>query len=568
MSRKPMGMRYLADDVPPLTVVVVNALQYVAVTSIFMIYPLILARQAHLSESAADSMLGWAMLVLAVATTLQALPRGPVGSGYLAPSVMTAVFFGPSMAAVQVGGIALVSGMTVFAGFLQMLFSRCLNRLRTWLPPELAGVVIFLVGVSNGVVGLRYLLQPAGADIPDARHWFVAAVTLGVMIVANVWSKGVLGLSCALFGIIAGYIAAIATGSLPPHSLVELTTAPLLSPPGIGQIGWSFDPAFILPFAIAAVANGLKAAGLLTASQRMLDPDWVRPDPQPITRGVLADGLGVVLGGLASVSATNVSASSVGLTAATGVASRRVAYATSLCFVVLAFAPCVTRLLVLMPAPVVGATLLFTSCAVLKSGIEAIAARIYDTRKTLAVGLSIMAGLGVEAFPGAFRAMPVWLHPVTVSSLVFGTTVGFVLNLCFRLGQRRGEAMAVDPVAPDTDAVQGFVEACGAALGARRDIVIHAEWAAQELVNAVAATCSPRGPMTLSVRFDEFTLDLDLRYEGERFPVVAERPSLEEMMDGDGGMRRMSSYLLGRRAQRLTTGQDKAMAWVRLHFDN
>ena len=53
----------------------------------------------------------------------------------------------------------------------------------------------------------------------------------------------------------------------------------------------------------------------------------------------------------------------------------------------LAFLPMVTRILVLTPDPVVGATLLFSSCAILKSGMEAIAARLYDARKTLVVGL-------------------------------------------------------------------------------------------------------------------------------------------------------------------------------------
>jgi NCS2 family nucleobase:cation symporter-2 len=197
-----------------------------------------------------------------------------------------------------------------------------------------------------------------------------------------------------------------------------------------------------------------------------------------------------------------VSASSVGLTAATGVASRRVAYVTSLFFVLLAFLPMVTRLLVLMPGPVVGATLAFTSCAVLKNGIETIAARIYDTRKTLVVGLSIMAGLGVEAFPAASRQMPLWLHPVTVSSLVFGTAVGFLLNLGFRVGQRRRVSMTIDPAAHDSEVLERFFEECGASWGARRDVVIHAEWAGQELVGAVAGTCHPRGSMTLSVLLD------------------------------------------------------------------
>jgi xanthine permease XanP len=568
MTKKPAGILYLAGDVPPVAVTIANALQYVAVTSSFLVFPLIIVREAHLAASSADAMLAWAMLVLALGTTLQALPFGPVGSGYLAPSVMTAVFLGPSVEAVRLGGIALMSGMTIFSGAVQAALSGSLKRLRTVLPPELAGVVVFLVGVSNGVVGLRYLLQPGGGALPDTRFWLVAAITLVVTVSANVWSKGVLGLSCALFGMIAGYCAAIGTGVLPFARLAEVAALPAFAAPAVAQIGWSFDATMILPFTIAAMANGMKAAGLLTACQRLQDAEWVRPDLKPIGRGVLADAIGVAAGGLASVYAVNTSASSVGLSAATGVTSRRVAYVMSIIFVAIAFLPAMTRLLVLMPEPVVGATLIFTSCAILKNGIETIAARIYDTRKTLVVGLSIMAGLGVEAFPAAFRQMPEWLHPITVSSLVFGTVVGFLLNLLFRLGQRRRLSMIIDPAIHDADAVKQFVEGSGASWGARRNVVIHAEWAAQELVGAVQATCDPRGTMALSVLFDEYSLDLDLRYTGDAFPIVKDKPSIDEMVADDAGLRRMSSYLLGQRASNLTASRDGEICNVRLHFDN
>lgn len=566
MSRKPVNMRYLAGDVPPTAVTLLNALQYVAVTSSFLVFPLIIARAADAPPAVAESMLSWSMLVLAIGTTLQALPKGPVGSGYLAPSVMTAVYVGPSLEAVRIGGLALMSGMTLFGGVLQAAVSKSLNRLRSVLPPELAGVVIFLVGVSNGVVGLRYLLQPDAAR-PGAPHWIVAAVTLGVMVAANVWSRGVLGLSCALVGMMAGYAAAVGTGLMPVQELAQLAALPPLALPSIDHIGWSFDATLLLPFTIAALANTLKAAALLTASQRLLDADWTRPDLAPISRGVLADGLTTMTSGALSVFGVNVSASSVGLTAATGVASRRVAYATSAIFVLLAFLPMVTRVLALMPAPVVGATLVFTSCAILKNGIETIAARLHDTRKTLAVGLAIMAGLAVEAFPGVFHAMPPSIQPVVASSLVFGTLVGFVLNFLFQIGQRKRLTFAVDPAHLDPEALRRFVEERGSQWGARRDVVVRAEFAAQELTQTIAHSYEPQGPLTLTVSFDEFNFDVEMRYTGEKFEVTQTRPTPDEIAAEDG-VRRLSGFLLRRYADKVTTSGRDGTWVVRLHFDH
>jgi xanthine permease XanP len=457
--------------------------------------------------------------------------------------------------------------MTLFGGVLEALVSKSLNRLRAVLPPELAGVVIFLVGMSNGVVGLRYLLQPDGAPRLGAAHWTVAAVTLAVMVAANVWSRGVIGLSCALVGMVAGYAVAVAMGLVPASELAAIATLPPLAMPSIDHIGWSLDVALMLPFTIAALANTLKAAALLTASQRLLDADWKRPDLAPISRGVLADGVTTMVSGAFSVFGVNVSASSVGLTAATGVASRRVAYATSAIFAVLAFLPMVTRALALMPAPVVGATLVFTSCAILKNGIETIAARLYDTRKTLSVGLAIMAGLAVEAFPGVFNEVPAAIHPIVASSLVFGTLVGFVLNFAFQIGQRKRVTLTVDAEHLDIQVFGRFVAERGSQWGARRDVVVRAEFAVQELAETIADACKARGPMTLGASFDEFNLDIELRYAGEQLLMTDTRPSLDEIAEEDGA-RRLSGFLLTRYADKVTTsGRDGAWL-VRLHFDH
>jgi hypothetical protein len=82
-----------------------------------------------------------------------------------------------------------------------------------------------------------------------------------------------------------------------------------------------------------------------------------------------------------------------------------------------------------------------------------------------------------------------------------------------------------------------------------------------------AHTHKARGPMTLGASFDEFNLDIELRYAGDRFEVVEARPSLDEIAKDDGA-RRLSSFLLSRHADKVTTsGRDGAWA-VRLHFDH
>src|ERR1700744_1617304 len=131
MIRKPATLQYGVDDIPPGPVILVNALQHVAVLAGFLVFPLIMTREAHVAPAIADSVLSWSMIIMGIGTILQALPKGPVGSGYLAPSVMTAVYVGPSLDAVRIGGLALMAGMTLFGGVVEAVVSRSMHWIRS-----------------------------------------------------------------------------------------------------------------------------------------------------------------------------------------------------------------------------------------------------------------------------------------------------------------------------------------------------------------------------------------------------------------------------------------------------
>ena len=156
--KKPAALSYGLEERPPAMVTWISALQHVGVCSIFMVYPLIIARQARLPAGQITNILQLGFLVLAIAALLQALPRGPIGSRLLAPTIFTGVYLAPSLLAVKAGGMPLVWGMTIFAGVVEVVLSRFWSRLRPFIPPESAGLVVFLVGT---IVGLAALLRAA-----------------------------------------------------------------------------------------------------------------------------------------------------------------------------------------------------------------------------------------------------------------------------------------------------------------------------------------------------------------------------------------------------------------------
>src|SRR5262249_21544347 len=150
---------------------------------------------------------------------------------------------------------------------------------------------------------------------------------------------------------------------------------------------------------VSAVASALKAMAVISMCQKINDTEWVRPNLNNIRNGVAADGLSTVVAGMVGTVGVNASASCVGLSAATGVPARAVAYAIAAIFTIAAFLPPVSLALAIMPKPVIAAALLFSACFLLINGMQVITSRMLDSRKTFVVGLAIAASLGVEFFP-------------------------------------------------------------------------------------------------------------------------------------------------------------------------
>ena len=136
------------------------------------------------------------MLVLGGSTFLQVFRLGPMGSGYMCPATFTAAYLGPSLLAVKTGGLPLLFGMTIFAGALEAALSKLLHRMRSIFPPELSGLVIFMIGWGAGIAGLRLMLGGQSAPVSETE-WWVAGVTMATMAALNVWGRGILRMLCA-----------------------------------------------------------------------------------------------------------------------------------------------------------------------------------------------------------------------------------------------------------------------------------------------------------------------------------------------------------------------------------
>lgn len=564
MSR-PTNLHYAVAERPPAGVLVFSALQHVALVTTTLVYPLILGREAGLAGARMLDLVSLSMLALGVSTILMCLATRRVGSGYLVPASFTAIYLGPSLFALRYGGLGLVFGMMAMAGAMQCAIAPLLRRLRALLPSEIAGLVIAVVGLSIASLGVRYSLGIDSSEMIRADHVAVAGASLLVMTVLNIWTRGFGRMFCVLIGMAAGYAAAAALGILDLSYDVPATAPSILRVPDLGHLDWSFDPLLIAPFAVAALAATVRVMGDISNAQSLNDSDWVRPDFRSLAAGVTANGAAQAFCSLVGAFGINSHSSSVGLSGATGVTSRIIGHAVGILLIVLAFVPWTAVLLAAMPAPVMGAALFFTSAFVLTSGLQMITARMLDARKTLVIGFSFAMAVVTDLYQPALTGVSTWLQPIVGNALVLGTICAVVMNLAMRIGVRQKVVLVENEGVPSNERVERFLTESGARWAARRDVIGKAIFGTVQVLEVLA---DRTGPVEIEASFDEYSLDIRIRADGEPLAIPQQRPTPREILLREDGELLLAGYLLRRNVDRIISRTVGGRTETHLHYDH
>ncbi len=406
-TERPPGLTYSVNEWPPLPRLAMLALQYAVIDAIYLVLVVIIVHRAHVSWSIGVNLLGVACIGLAIGAILQSLPRGPIGSGFLAPPVFSAIFLAPCVLAAQIGGMPLVAGMTLFAGVVELVAALIFKRLRVLITPVLSGLTVFVVGLELGVVGIGETLAVGQEKLPTFPiHVAVAAVTLFVPICLSIWGRGALKLLCSLCGLTLGMIAAALMGLVGPERLVTVAAAPWLTLPRPTALGLAFDLALVPAFLATGIAAALRTVGVVTTCQRINNAAWQRPDMSNIQKGVLADGLANVVGGALGLPGMSVGPSLVSISGVTGATSRVIAFAAALFLLIFGLSPKMSGLFLLVPQAVAGALLVFTSCFMISGGMQIMLSQPVDTRAVYVIGVSTLLALSESVFPAYFTGLP------------------------------------------------------------------------------------------------------------------------------------------------------------------
>lgn len=375
-----------------------------------------------------------AMLVAGIVTLVQLFSVGPIGGRV--PIIMgtSSGFIGVfnSVAATMGGGVVAygaIMGASIFGGIFETILGFFLKPLRKFFPAVVTGTVVMSIGLSLISVGINsFGGGNKAADFGSMENILLAFFVLAVILFFKHKSKGFLSSSSILFGIIAGYIAAIIMGFILPTTGinadgVEYTKAWVLNWGKVADAAWFEIPVFmpvkpvfdlraILPVLIMFIVTAVETVGDISG---VMEGGLNREaTDKELAGGVMCDGLGSSFAALFGVLPNTSFSQNVGLVAMTKVVNL-FALSTGAVFLILCgLCPKLAALVSIMPQSVLGGAAVMMFSSIVLSGIKLITKNPLGARNLSIVSVALGVGYGMGANPAVLAQTP------QVIQLVFG----------------------------------------------------------------------------------------------------------------------------------------------------
>ncbi|HCB1212094.1 TPA: purine permease, partial [Klebsiella pneumoniae] len=191
---------------------------------------------------------------------------------------------------------------------------------------------------------------------------------------------------------------------------------------------FSFSATFTM--LLVVIVTMVEAIGLFYALAVILNRPLSHED---FARGLRADALGAVIGGVFNTFPYSSYAQNIGLIGVTGVRSRYVCLVAGLILIVLGLVPRIAHVVALVPHYVLGGAAIVMFGMVAASGVRILQTVDFKNNKhnTFIFAISLGVGLIPAVAPTFFDQFPEYLIPLLHSGVLLTVISSVVLNLFF-----------------------------------------------------------------------------------------------------------------------------------------
>ena len=321
-------------------------------------------------------------------------------------------------------------GGVVVAGLLYLVLALLFKlvgakKVMRFFPPIVTGPIIILIG-----------LNLSGTAVTNASTcWWLALVAIAIIIVANIWGKGMIKIIPILLGVVGGYVVALCAGMVDfsgfaGSSLLTGENAVLGLQPFLKNFSGSvakFDLTAILVMAPIAVASMMEHIGDVSAISATVGENFIE-DPG-LHRTLIGDGVATALAGLFGGPANTTYGENTGVLVLSRVHDPRVVRLAAIYAIILSFSPAFAHLVNTIPSAIIGGVSFILYGMISAVGVRNVVENKVDltkSRNLIIAAVMFVSGLGFSSVGGV--TFTVGGAAVTLSGLAIAALCGVILN--------------------------------------------------------------------------------------------------------------------------------------------
>ena len=322
-------------------------------------------------------------------------------------------------------GVALAGLLYVVLSALFKVFG--IRKVMRFFPPIVTGPVIICIGLT---------LSSSAIDNCQS-NWWIALVAILVVVVTNIFGKGMIKIIPILLGVVASYLVAAVTGNVDFTAVKEAAWLGL-------PFQWSntvfglfardnLDTSMLITAAITimplALATMVEHIGDMCAISSTCNRNYLA-DPG-LHRTLLGDGLATSLASLFGAPANTTYGENTGVLALSKVYDPKVIRIAAVLAILFSFSPKFEAMVAAMPAATIGGVSMILYGMISAVGVRNVVENKVDftaSRNVLIAAIIMVLSIGITYSGAGAVVIPAGSVTIQLSGLAVGAIVGILLN--------------------------------------------------------------------------------------------------------------------------------------------
>jgi uracil permease len=301
------------------------------------------------------------------------------------------------------------------------------TKVMRFFPPIVTGPIVIAIGLNLSAVAIGMA----------SYNWWLALLAIAVIIVCNIWGKGMMKIIPIIIGIVVAYLAAIVTGQIDwtPVADAKWFGLPIAWDYTVFSIftGSSIDTGLLLTAVITitpiALATIVEHIGDMSAISSSVGKNYIK-DPG-LHRTITGDGLASIVSALFGAPANTTYSENVGVLNLTKVYDPRV-IRIGACFAILfAFSPKLGAVISCIPVAAMGGVCLILFGMIAAVGVRNVVEHQVDFKKSrnvIIAALILVLSIGINYSAAGAIGFSIGEMTISLSGLATGAIVGIIMN--------------------------------------------------------------------------------------------------------------------------------------------